>query len=71
MLGAFAIIVKSCQGDDKDDAPKTDPDRERKCKVAFKGCLGSGIPEAKCFEGYNSCIKTSNTFIFPGYGPVK
>jgi RHS repeat-associated protein len=54
------------------NSPAVPPDRINRCKEAFKWCLGdASIPEAKCFEAYNSCVKTNNPFIFPGYGVVK
>jgi RHS repeat-associated protein len=70
VVGGLVLIVKSCS-DETSAPPTVNPDREKKCKEAFKHCLGSKVPEAKCFEAYNTCIKTTEPMIFPGYGVVK
>jgi RHS repeat-associated protein len=69
VIGGLYLIVKSCS-DDK-PAPAPMPGRVAKCREAFKSCLGSfSIPEAKCFEAYDTCVKTTGPMIFPGFGVV-
>ena len=68
LITATAMIVTKCEKD-KGPPAGTSPEREQKCKLAWQRCMAdNSIHQDVCFKAYDECVKTNETFIFPGKG---